>query len=196
MSRHAAILGRSQMGKSLLAWFLCDAFTKAGRKTLVYDLTLSDAEVKSCNRHEQGAPWNATFTVNNEEDFLYVFWTLHDLIVFIDEGGEAAGRANEEMMWTLTRGSHQWGELGSGNSIFLIGHGYRTLSKTGREQCSEYFVFAMGKSSAKDLADEFDAPELLSVPHLRVGEFYHAGSGMVPRKKKVNRETGQIETVA
>lgn len=191
-TRHAGIFGRTQMGKSFLAHILCDEFTKAGRETLVYDITLDDAAVAACNAHRPDAEWNASYTTNDQEVFLALFWARHDLICFIDEGTETVGRFNDEMKWPATRGSHQRGELGAGSSLFYIAHGYKSLNNTLRDQMSEYFVFATSKTTARDLADEFDHAELMGAPHLDIGEFYHVGSGIKPAKWRIDFDRRKI----
>lgn len=192
-TKHAGVLGRTQSGKSTLLKFLCKMFKDAGRQTLVYDITLSDEAVQAINDAKDGAEWDADFATNDEQVFLEVFWASQDIVAFVEEGGEAAGRYKEGVKFTATRGSHQIGELGAGSSIFFIAHSYTDLNKTLRGQISEFYVFPCSKESAVGLEDEFDEPELRKATKLNVGEFYHVGTGVAVSKHKVNLAAGVIE---
>ncbi len=183
------------MGKSALAKFLCAMFRKAGRQTLVYDITLSDEACEAINNNAEGAEWDADFATNDEDVFLAVFWGAMDVVAFVEEGGEAAGRYKEGVKFTATRGSHQIGELGAGSSIFFIAHSYTDLNKTLRGQLSEFYVFACSRESAIGLDDEFDEPLLRGATKLAVGEFYHVGAGVPCAKYKINMGTGEIEVI-
>lgn len=174
--RHSGIFGRTQVGKSFLCKILCAGFTKAGRQTLVYDLTLDDQSVKEANEGSK-EHWDAEYVTNDEETFLALFWGGFDLVCFVDEGNESGGRGNSAMRFATTRGSHQKGKLGAGNSIFYAAHKYTGLDATLRDQLSDFYVFATSKRSARDLGDDFDEPRLLGATKLPIGEFYHVGTG-------------------
>lgn len=195
-TKHGGILGRTRMGKSVLAKFLCKKFTlEAKRITLVYDITLSDEAVKEINDHKEGAEWVCTFATNDEETFLAMFWALEDIIAFIEEGNETAGRFNQGVKFTATRGSHQIGELGAGSSIFYIAHSYTDLNKTLRTQIGEFYIFRCSKESAVGLEDEFDEPRLRQATKLPVGQFYHVDGDQPLGKYRVNMEAEELEPI-
>lgn len=188
--KHSGIFGRTQTGKSFLLKIFCDTFTKAGRKTLVYDITLSDEAVEACNAGN--GEWNAMYVTNSLDVFLAVFWGETDLIVFVDEGNEAAGRGSEAMRFATTRGSHQRGELGAGNSIFYGAHSYTGLDKALRGQLSDYYVFACAADTAKDLSNEFDEPRIRDATHLPIGGFYHVGTGFEMEEYRIDFKNKRI----
>lgn len=196
---HAGMIGKPQTGKSTLGKIFCADGTRKKRETLVFDITLLDDEVDAMNKGavfgvDTRDNWEACAVTNDEDTFNEVFWAASDLLVFIDEGNETAGRGSS-MRFTVTRGSHQLGELGAGSSIFVISHGYSTLDKTMRTQLSEWFIFNVARESARDLADEFDDDTLLGATKLAKGEFYHVGTGIPVTKHRINFETLEIEDI-
>lgn len=191
-TRHAGILGMTQSGKSTFAQFLCRQFAKEGRQCLVYDLTLTDEEMSECLKHSPGCIWEANFTTNDEREFLDAFWACVDSIVFVEEGTESAGRARGEIVFTATRGSHQVGSLGAGNSLFYIAHGFTELNKTIRNNLSEYFIFRVTAESAKDLANEFDDEDLRKASKLQPGEFYHVSTDQPVTKWRLDLKEGRL----
>jgi DNA helicase HerA-like ATPase len=192
--RHSGIFGKTQMGKSRLLKIFAQDFTEQGREVLVYDLTMSDDAVKEANEGSK-EEWNAAFVTNNEEMFLALFWEGHDLIVLVDEGNESAGRGNDGLRFATTRGSHQRGALGAGNSIFYAAHRYHGLDKTIRGQLSDFFIFNTSKEDAVDLANEFDEPRLRMATKLPVGEFYYIGSGKAFEHWRIDFENNTLEKV-
>lgn len=153
MSR-SLIVGRTDTGKSTLARLMCKQAARAGRPTLVYDVS--------------GDVWPARYVVNDQKLFLDLFWhKLDDALVIIDEGGETIGRYNREMDWTATRGRRRL------HDVIYIAQRATLVSATVRANCTHLYVFNTTTSDAQALASEYDAPSLLEAPRLSRGSFYH-----------------------
>jgi hypothetical protein len=182
MAHNGLILGRSQYGKSSLAKALAIAFKAAGRRVLVYDI-LDDN-------------WaGASVVVSNKEEFLNIFWNSFDIIAFIEEGGEVANRREKEIAFTSTRGRHQIGDQGFGNSCYYSTHRLNQLDVTLRAQCPELYLFASRHDDARDLVQEYGQPRLIEAPALPPGVFFHVLPGEDLKKYKIDFATLKIERI-
>ena len=181
MAHNGLILGRSQYGKSSLAKGLAREFIKSGRRVLVYDIL--------------GDDWGDALVVDDREEFLEVFWNSFDLVVFVEEAAEAAGKVNPEMVFTATRGRHQVGEEAHGHSVYFSCHRLNQLDVTMRDQCPELYLFASRTNDAKDLAEDYGHQELKQAPRLQPGEFFHVLPGEPLTKWRVDFKTQQVKKI-
>ncbi len=175
------ILGRSEHGKSSLSKALARKFKAVRRRVLVYDILLDQ--------------WDADYVTDDEEEFLDIFFGSFDLICFVEEGGETANKKTRDMVYTATRGRHQVGEEGFGNSTYYSCHRLNQLDVTLRAQCPELFLFASRYDDAKDLAQDYGHNRLLKAPRLKPGEFYHVVPGKPCLKYFIDFKTLKITQI-
>ncbi len=178
---HGLILGRSQYGKSSLSKALARKFKADGRRVLVYDILMDQ--------------WDADYVTDDEDEFFEIFWGSYDIVAFIEEGGETANKKAKDMVYTATRGRHQVGDEGLGNSCYYSTHRLNQLDVTLRAQCPELFLFASRHDDAKDLRQEYGHDQLLNAPKLAPGEFYHVVPGEPCRKWKIDFRTLKITRI-
>jgi len=151
---HSLILGMTESGKTTLAKKLAAHYKANGIGVLVLD-PLSDPE------------WQADYKTSNPDDFLRVFWESRQCAVFIDEAGESVGRFDDAMIRTATKGRH-WG-----HACHYISQRGAMLSKTVRGQCRHLFMFCMALDDGKEMAKEYNCPELMQCVNLEQGGYYH-----------------------
>jgi len=169
----SVIIGRSEFGKSSLAKALARRFTRHDeRRVLVYDI-LSDR-------------WDSTLTVDNEEEFLKIYWGSFDIIAIVDECGVTATIAKPKMAPIARRGRHQVGPKKLGNSNYFIAHRLTDLDPNIRAQCSELYLFACRYDDAKDFALEHGAPVLKTASTLPPGQFFHVAPGKPVTRWKID----------
>lgn len=146
----------SESGKSTLAKrTLAPAYKRNGFGILVLDPLLS-------------SDWQADFITADGAEFLRVFWGSRNCMAFIDEGGEAVGRYNEEMQKTATRGRHH------GHCCHYIAQGATQLAPVVRDQCRHLFLFCASERNGKLLAEEWGKPELVNCAQLKQFQYIHA----------------------
>lgn len=151
---HTLILGMTESGKTALAKKLAEKYKEAGINVIVLD-PLTDPS------------WNADYQTSDPDEFLQVFWQSRKCAVFIDEAGESAGRYDNAMIKTATKGRH-WG-----HNVHYISQRGSMISPTIRGQCSKLFLFNTGLKDAKVHAEEWGKEELKNANQLKRGEFYH-----------------------
>lgn len=180
MPTRALILGNSETGKSTLAKYLAAELMREGLNVGVLDILASEDDAQA------GAEWGGAYVTSDPDLFHKLFWETENFVWFIDEGGEVAGRGNDAMKWTATRGRHL------GHSCYYIAHRLNVLDATLRAQCPRLYVFAVSMTDARDLADQFGAPELKEAPFLPVGQFYEITPGNRPQRYKINFDLKEI----
>jgi hypothetical protein len=187
MAHNGLILGRSQYGKTSAAIGLCRRLIKSGRRALVYDILWDDWDEGLTEEEAR-----RLIVTDDQEEFLKIFWGSTDLVVFVEEAAETAGKSARDMVFTATRGRHQIGEQAHGHSVYYSCHRLNQLDVTMRDQCPELFLFACGLSDARDLADHYGRVELKAAPSLEPGEFYHVAPGRKVGKYRVDFETKAV----
>ena len=150
---HTLFLGMTESGKTTLAKMLARQYKKKGIGILVLD-PLRDPG------------WDADFITDDPDEFIKVFFGSRRCMVFIDEAGENVGRFDTAMVKTATKGRH-WG-----HSVNYLTQRATLVSLTVRDQCRNLHLFASGFKDCKMLENEFNSPDLLNAPGLKVGEFY------------------------
>lgn len=179
---HKYIVGMTESGKSTLAKLMCMGLNKRGLKIAVLD-KLRSTDWQCENVFEDPFEF-LEFAKNNEEFFL-----------FVDEGGQAIGRYNEEMEWLATESRHK------GHSCIFISQSLTQVAPIVREQSMLFFLFACGEKNTTLLAEECREPlvkKLLKIPKL---EFYivsrfsalEKGKIIFPQKGKLPLDKLRIE---
>lgn len=152
---HTLILGMTESGKTTLAKRLAKEYRAAGIKVLVLD-PVGDPD------------WNADFQTSNPDQFLKVYWGSKSCAAFIDEGAEVAGRYDNAMITTATRGRH-WGH----NNHYVC-QGATGLSPIIRGQCSRLALFTMNGEAVKTLEKEFNK-DLKAATSFPPGKYIYTG---------------------
>ena len=132
---HVLITGATSSGKTELAKRLCAGAKARGRLTGVLDPI--------------NTPYGADFQTRNPAEFKQIVEMNTNMDLFIDEGGEAIGRYQDEMLFLATRVRHR------GCRSYFIAQRPKMINATARGQCSEIYTFRLSKKDAYELADEF-----------------------------------------
>ena len=144
----------TESGKTTLGKQLCRIQRQCGFKTIVLD-PMHDPE------------WQADFKTHSPDVFLRMLWQSRRCMAFIDEAGKHAGRFDDLMEETATESRH-WG-----HSMFYLSQRGAMLSPTIRGQCKHLFLFAMAADDTKELARNFNCPQLKEANILQPGEYFH-----------------------
>lgn len=113
--------------------------------------------------------WVADYQTTDKMQFMHAVKNSRSCAVFIDESGEAVGRYQDEMFWLGTRARHY------GHSCHFLAQRAQQVAKTVRDQCSRLFLFNCSFDDSKELANEWNKPELRDAYTLRQGEFFACG---------------------
>jgi len=159
----SAIIGNSEFGKSCLGKAIAQRCLLERRRVLVFDIV--------------GDSWPATLVVDNEEEFLRLYWGSYDIISIVDECGDVATLKHPLMLPVARRGRHQLGPQRFGNSNYFIAHRLTDLHPGIRTNCSELFLFNCRYDDACDFALQFGDPILKTASQLPPGQFFHGAPG-------------------
>jgi hypothetical protein len=149
---HSLIVGMTESGKTTLAKIFISRMKKRGVKTIVLD-PLSDPT------------WGADEVTSYPNKFLRFLKANKSCYFVIDEGGQAIGRYNKPMEWTATTSRH----LGHAG-LFLV-QGCSQVGPIVRGQCSFVYLFCCSAGNFKIISEEWNQPELMTIPRLKRGEF-------------------------
>lgn len=149
---HVAIVGQTESGKTHLARIIAQEFKAQGISVLVLDSAFNEWEA-------------ADFHTDDMSDFIRVAAGSRKCALFIDEAGEEVGQYQKVGNIIATKMRHL------GHSAHFIAQRSKMLNATVRSQCSRIAVFNMWRDDAKDLAAEFNAPEILEAPNFARGQY-------------------------
>ena len=141
-------------GKSTLAKRLAESYRANGFKIIVLDPTCAN-------------DWPADFQTANREAFIDVVNKSRRCMLFVDEAGEMIGRYAKEMFFLATRARHL------GHISHFITQRPKQINPTVRDNCEKLFLFNVSADSAKELANEFNRPELRGANTLKRGEYFY-----------------------
>ena len=164
---HSLIVGMTESGKTTLATNLCRGYKERGIKTIVLDPMYDQR-------------WQADFITTDKDRFLDIVQNpeTRSCALFIDESGEEIGQYKREMFWLATRGRHY------GHNSHFITQKAKQLAPTVRDQCSYLFLFNSSIDDCKELANEFNRPELRTANTLAKGEYFQCPRwGQIERLK-------------
>lgn len=156
---HMLICGMTESGKTTYATGLSQGYRKQGIKSIVLD-PLKDKR------------WGADFLTDDIDLFLKVAQNdlTYGCAVFIDESGEAMDKFNRDSShWLATRGRHK------GHNCHFICQKITQVAPIVRDQCTYLVMFQIGPTSRKQLAEEWNRPEIADID-LKKGQFI-----LVPR---------------
>ena len=165
---HILIAGITESGKTTLAKKMASMSRIRGRGVLVLDPMHDD--------------WDADYQTDSETDFLEIFWRSKSCDAYIDEAADYAGRYDDAIIQTATRGRH-WG-----HSVHYISQRPAQLSPTVRSQCRHLFCFAVARDDAEKLAKDWNKPELKEAADLPQGCCIHAQRFKATRRINVFNE--------
>lgn len=152
---HVLIIGMTESGKTTLAVDLCKGYRDKGIKTIVLDPMYDQR-------------WQADFLTTDKGRFLEIVQNpqTRSCALFVDESAELIGQYHDEMFWLATRGRHY------GHNTHFIAQRAKQLAKTVRDQCAYLFLFNCSFDDSKELANEFNRPELKDAHTLARGEYF------------------------
>lgn len=158
---HALIVGSSGTGKTTLAKRLAETRKKsrASMKNFV-QIALDPLASK----------WpDGVIVVDNWDDFVIELEIAHENgevgCNYIDEANTHFAHGDKDKLWLQLRGRH----FGFDNTLITQ---YPTLlSPAARGQCERLHLFQIGAQSAKMLADDYAAPQLIRATGLKQGEW-------------------------
>ena len=152
---HVLIIGMTESGKTTLAIELCKGYRAKGIKTIVLDPMYDQR-------------WEADFLTTDKGRFLEIVQNpqTRSCALFVDESAELIGQYHDEMFWLATRGRHY------GHNTHFIAQRAKQLAKTVRDQCAYLFLFNCSFDDSKELANEFNRPELKDAHTLARGEYF------------------------
>lgn len=138
---HCLIVGQGTSGKTILAQQLAASYKKRGLSVLVYDPINDPA-------------WLCDYRTDDPQAFLWEAKRRRDCALFVDEAGTIYGLYEPRYLWLGTMSRH-WGHI-----AHFIAQRTVQVEKTVRDQCDTAFLFKVGLTDAKTLADEFACAEL------------------------------------
>ncbi len=155
---HKLITGCTLSGKSTLAKLMVSDAKKRGIASVIYDPTLSE--------------WDSEHITDGEHEFFYMLNDAHKkgfpVFVVIDEADTILSMSHRHNWWLFMRGRH------FGFEVCAITQRPKLVAPTIRGNAGEFYVFAVAKSDAQELADDINADGLIIAPTLRQGEFLRA----------------------
>ena len=150
---HVLIAGMTMSGKTTLATRLAHQYKVRGVEPIILD-PMRDPR------------WPSEYLFTDSRQFLELCAKSTHCALFLDESGDTIGRYNDEMFWLATKARHY------GHRSHFICQRPSQLSPTVRTQCSYMYLFNVGISDAKILADEWGKPELREANTLGRGEYF------------------------
>lgn len=149
---HTLIVGKTESGKSTLGKILARQLRQNGSKVAVLD-PFSDPE------------WPADFKTTDAAEFLRFSLDSRSHFLFVDEAASCIGRYDEQMVLLATGIRH------CGHACTFITHRLAQLNKTLRSSCTHLYLFTCFRSDMKTAADEWDCPDLATMPRFPKGHF-------------------------
>ena len=113
--------------------------------------------------------WDADYQTADKNEFLSAVWASESCDVFVDEAGDAIGHYSKLMIQLATKG-RQWG-----HNCYFITQDSKTVAPVLRGMCTKLFCFALARERVKDLAIEWNKPELLEVTEYPPGVCMYVG---------------------
>jgi hypothetical protein len=124
---HASIIGPTLCGKTTLAQYLCDDFTKNGVKCLVLD--------------PYNGIWNCAYQTRSITEFIRIAKQSRSCALFFDEIGQLDMR-DKEHEWLVT-GSRHWGHV-----AHMIGQSGIQMTPLARSSMTRLYLFKSDKDTA------------------------------------------------
>ena len=158
---HALIVGSSGTGKTSLAKKLAEA-RSITRKF--------KPEFRQVALDPMGSQWpDGVFVVRDWVELETELAVMHEGgehgCIYIDEANVHFSIADKEKLWLMLRGRH------FGLDVTLITQFPTLISPAARGQCERLHLFKVGAQSARMLAEDYAAPELLRASGLKRGEW-------------------------
>ncbi len=152
---HSLIIGMTGSGKTSVATAMSGMYQQKGVKVIVLDPMLDPR-------------WKADFITHNRGVFLQVMQhpETQSCAVFVDESGEMIGQHGKELFWLATRSRH------AGHNVHFICQRAKQISPNVREQCEYLFMFKTALDSSKEIANDFNRPELQEANTLQQFEYF------------------------
>lgn len=113
--------------------------------------------------------WDADFQTADKDEFLRAVWASRDCDIFVDEAGDCIGHYGRLMIQLATKGRQH------GHNCYFITQDSKTVSPILRGMCTKLYCFALARERVKDLAIEWNKPELLEVTEYAPGICMHVG---------------------
>lgn len=153
---HTLVAGQTESGKTSFAKkLIVEIYNPKQRPVLVLD-DVGDAET-----------WGADWVTDDPDLFLDTVKRNRSCAVIVDEGGSTIGRYNTQMEILATKFRHL------GHNCIFISQRPVQLPKTIRAQCGAVALFNCCGSDCKALAEDFNAPELLTAVDLPQGSYLY-----------------------
>ena len=169
---HALILGMTESGKTTLAKQICRTLGLKGWGTLVLDPIRDPG-------------WECSFLTIDLEEFIRVAKASRRCFLFVDEAGMNCHQWATESIWLATQSRH-WG-----HSCFFIAQRLKLINTTIRAQCRYLYLFNCTRSDGRELADEWNKPQLANSAELERGEYFYCSRFGPVVKKRIFREGGR-----
>lgn len=150
---HCLIIGQTESGKSTLARKLAVEYGSRGIPSLIYDPIGEDAWKHLGETH------------SDMEGYIAKAKSVQRHALFIDEAA-IAYQENGRKMDILATTIRQWGH----RSHFICQR-FVGISPTMRNQCTFLYAFNISVKDGKDLADDWNEPQLMECHKLRKGEY-------------------------
>lgn len=173
---HSMIIGMTESGKTTLAVNLCAKYKELGIKTIVLDPLKDDR-------------WRADFITNDYKNFMKIIShpDTRSCAIFIDESGQSIDKYNRDNSYQLaTRGRH------AGHNVHFIAQKLTQIAPTVRDQCSFLFMFAISIDARKELANDWNKPEILYM-ELNRGDYIKIARFGEIKKSNIFQEVSYYE---
>lgn len=151
---HTIIIGQTESGKTMLARSLALEYKKAGYNVLVLDSAFNEWEA-------------ADYHTDDITDFINVAAASRQCALFIDEAGEEVGTYQRAGNVIATKMRHL------GHAAHFIAQRTKAVNATVRQQCSRIALFNVWRDDAKEMAQEFNKPELAKAADLAQFEYFY-----------------------
>lgn len=165
---HGLIVGQTESGKTVLALSLAKSLKMKNQRIAVLD-------------HFATKKWASDFFTTDASELVAYLKKKdnHSCVVFIDEGGLTLDKFDPSLTWLGTTSRH-WG-----HSVFFITHRMENLNLTMRSQASSLFLFNSNMEDSRELASNFNKPELKAAVDLPKGHFLYLKDRFSPVKRGV-----------
>lgn len=156
---NGGFIGQTRSGKTTLATVVADGLRRRGRRLAVLD------------RMRDPRWGRVEFICSDADEFMS--WCQAPANagchLFCDEWGITCGR-QPRFDWFGTSARHH------GHSVWFVAHRWTQLSPAIRDSIDVTWAFGQGVKSASLLAEEFAAPELITLlPKMQRGKFMQVG---------------------
>lgn len=150
---HRLVLGTTGSGKSTYCKWTCEALSRSGEKTIVYNPYRQPGWTEICTEEYSDLDSTLSACMKNERKHL-----------FLEEAGTLERDPRWDVFTTYLRNTE--------THTFVVAQQLTMLRPNLRKQCEEIILFRCALSDGRDLADEYREPALNYIGKFQPLQFF------------------------